>query len=358
MFEPRRIAIWNTAFLGDAVLTLPLVRLVHVLFPRAEIDFYVRAGLESLFVAQPELHRVYGVDKKHTTLRTFVRQGHVLRVRKYDLWLGGHTSFRSTLMAFLSRAAVRIGYCNGASRLGYTACVERRFGELDEIERVLQLLHPLRNDVGARWPMDLDLDTWVGNADWHWPKLVLPQDVLHRAADLMPMGEPVLGVHPGSVWATKRWPMASFAELMRKAAEHGMRVCVFGGTDEVDLARSAVRLAGLEGASCLSDFSGQLSLTELAAVLQRLSVYVGNDSGPLHLAWSQHVPLVALFGPTVRELGFFPRGDKAVVLEVPQSVLPCRPCGLHGAKTCPQTHHRCMHDLSPKQVWQQVQRFV
>ncbi|HKI81718.1 MAG TPA: glycosyltransferase family 9 protein, partial [Pseudodesulfovibrio sp.] len=91
------------------------------------------------------------------------------------------------------------------------------------------------------------------------------------------------------------------------------------------------------------------SLPELAAYLGRLDAYLTNDSGPMHLAWTQEVPLVALFGPTVKALGFFPRGDNATVLE--NDGLDCRPCGLHGPKKCPEGHFKCMRDLTPDRVW-------
>ena len=90
---------------------------------------------------------------------------------------------------------------------------------------------------------------------------------------------------------------------------------------------------------------------ELAAYLRMLNCYVSNDSGPMHLAWAQHTPVTALFGPTVRELGFFPRGDSAKVFEVS---LECRPCGLHGPHHCPKKHHRCMVDIDVEAVWRDV----
>ena len=90
---------------------------------------------------------------------------------------------------------------------------------------------------------------------------------------------------------------------------------------------------------------------ELAACLRFLDVYVSNDSGPMHLAWIQDVPLVALFGPTTRALGFFPRGPASRVLELD---LPCRPCGLHGGKRCPLGTHACLRDLAPETVWRAV----
>ena len=99
--------------------------------------------------------------------------------------------------------------------------------------------------------------------------------------------------------------------------------------------------------------AGKLSLCELGAYLARLNAYVSNDSGPMHMAWAQHTPITAIFGPTVRQLGFYPRGEASTVLE---TAIDCRPCGLHGAKVCPKKHHRCMSEVTPDMVWNDVKQ--
>ena len=86
----------------------------------------------------------------------------------------------------------------------------------------------------------------------------------------------------------------------------------------------------------------------LRATLGRLDAYITGDSGPMHLSWAQGTPTLAVFGPTVKNLGFFPRGEHSRVLE---TALPCRPCGLHGPKACPEGHHRCMTDITPETAW-------
>ena len=73
----------------------------------------------------------------------------------------------------------------------------------------------------------------------------------------------------------------------------------------------------------------------------------------MHLAWAQRVPVTALFGPTVRELGFAPRGEMSSVMEAD---VPCRPCGLHGHKACPKGHFDCMKNIDPEAVWRDVER--
>lgn len=354
MKTPRTIAVWNTAFLGDAVLTLPLLSVLKSAFPDASLDFYVRSGLESLFVAQPELRHTYGINKKNRTPLALWQEGALLHQRKYDLWINAHPSFRSALMELLSGAPWRIGYSGMQRNFAHTNSVYRRFTQLDEIERLLQLIRPVRGQFPTVFSPEFDPDAPEGPE--HWPHLVLPADVEHRAEAFFAAlsGAPRLGLHPGSVWATKRWTTAGFAFVARKAADSGAHVFIFAGPGEERMAADVIEEAGLRGHPLLHDLSCSLSLTELAAWLKRLDVYVSNDSGPLHLAWCQHTPVTALFGPTVRELGFFPRGTSARVFEVDRAILPCRPCGLHGAKSCPQGHHRCMKALDAKTVWDDV----
>ncbi len=342
----KRICVWNPAFLGDAVLTLPLLQSLKRAWPEAELDFWVRQGIEPLFADQPELHRVLPVAKRGRKRGVFglLELARAIRRERYDLLVCAHTSPRSAMVALRSGAALRVGY-NGAplSRLAFHTSVSRKFEELEEIERLLRLLEPLGIAPAT-----------------HWPELVLPLEARETAGRII--GErigskaaaPVLGLHPGSVWPTKRWPVEHFGEVAARAAASGAWVLLFAGPSEKPLARQvlehALRLAP-EAAQRIHDLSGALNLPELAAAFTWLDCYLCNDSGPMHLAWAQRVPVVALFGPTTRELGFYPRGERSTVLE---RALPCRPCGKHGGRSCREGTHACMRDIAPAQVWQVV----
>lgn len=357
----KRIGIWNTAFLGDAVLTLPLIQVVAAAFPGAAIDFHVRRGVGSLFAAQPRI-TVHEYDKRGSERggRAFFRYGRRLAERRYDLWLNAHPGPRSALLALLSGATVRIGYDTGPlSRLCSTSTVSRRFTELDEIERLLELVRPVL-------PPDFSFTETFGDfctserpgqgglppLPAPWPELVLPESSRQKAASFRNSHPgPLLGIHPGSIWGTKRWPPAAFAETARRAVQQGAQVLLFTGPDERELAAEVVRLSGLEGHRRLHVFPGTLSLPDLAALIACLDCYLANDSGLTHVAWILRTPLTALFGPTVRELGFFPRGNSSRVLE---TQLDCRPCGRHGHRFCPRGHHNCMKRISPDEVWADV----
>ncbi len=335
----RKIGVWQTAFLGDAVLTLPLIAALKTAWPGADIHFFVRAGLEPLFAAQPELSAVHGFAKRGSdrSLAAAARLGLSLRGQGFDLWISPHTSLRSAFIAALSGAPVRLGYDRPwLSALAYTHTVSRDFDRLEEIERLMRLLLPLG--------LPLDLDPVLPT-----PRLVLPGPDL-EAARAWRAGRPgpLLGLHPGSTWPTKQWPLQFFADIIARASASGVATAVFGGPGpETDLAARIIAQAK-PGPGPILNLAGTLSLPGLAAHLGLVDAYLTNDSGPMHLAWAQDTPVVALFGPTVRALGFYPRGPGSTVLELD---LPCRPCGLHGHAACPEGHHACMLTLTPDLVW-------
>ena len=340
----HRIAVWNTAFLGDAVLTLPLLQSLRLRYPDAVIDYYVRGGLASLFEAHPAISNVYPYDKRLLDKGplSMIRLGRIIAERKYSLWLSPHTSLRSACLAIASGAAERIGYSEPAfNRIVYTRTVNRRFGEMHEIDRILRLLEPLGPGPVSRWP-----------------EIALPEKAHETAikafASFGP--GPVMGMHPGSIWATKRWPAEYFATLGAMALDQGVQVLLFAGRGEEEaLARNIVdgiyAIRGNKAEPNLHDMSAKISLVELAAFISRLDCYVSNDSGPMHMAWCLFTPVVTIFGPTAHEYGFVPLGKKDVVIETDES---CRPCGRHGHTRCPEGHHRCMLRIPPEDVWTAV----
>jgi heptosyltransferase-2 len=155
--------------------------------------------------------------------------------------------------------------------------------------------------------------------------------------------EPLAGLCPGSVWATKRWPTAGYAEVGRRLVGQGFRVVLLGGPGDVEVCSTVA--AGI-GAGVV-DAAGRTALKALAAWMDRLAVVVTNDSAPLHVAAARGTPTVAIFGATTSALGFGPFHAASRLLEVE---LPCRPCGRHGGRRCPEGHFRCMTEVTPEQV--------
>lgn len=335
----KTVLIWNPAFLGDAVLTLPLIQTIARAFPGADLHYVVRKGVGGVFKGQPEIKRIWEFDKRgeHRGLFGALGFGRELAHLKPDAIVSAHRSFRSGLAIRAAGAKKRVGYRQAAlAPLFYTDLVDRRFDELDEIERLLLLAEPLgiKDKVTA-------------------PGYTPPRVARETAREFFEnrVERPVLGVHPGSTWPTKKWPARFFGEIIGRAARKGYSVLVFAGPTETSDAAAAVTAAGELPPGRVHDLSGRLTLEELAAYLGFLDCYLTNDSGPMHLAWLQGTPVDAVFGPTVKGLGFFPRGEKANVHE---TALACRPCSLHGPKACPEGHHDCMEKISPDTVWESV----
>jgi heptosyltransferase-2 len=168
-------------------------------------------------------------------------------------------------------------------------------------------------------------------------------------------GERCVVLAPGARHWSKRWPGDRFAEV--GAALAASRVLIVGGKDDdalcADVASRILRQA--PGAQVL-DLAGRLSLTGCALVMDRASVVITNDTALMHIAAARKRPVVAIFGPTVREFGFFPVGTTNVVLE--RDGLTCRPCTHIGGPTCPAGHFRCMLETEPSAVVAHARAFM
>jgi heptosyltransferase-2 len=317
-----RCLVIQTAFLGDVVLTTPLLSVLAGRF--GPVDVVTTPAAASLLENHPAVAEVVRYDKKGSAggWRGLRRMGSLLRARGYQRVYLPHRSLRSAALAVWSGARERIGFSGSPAAITYTRRVPRpRSGH--EVERLLSLAGPVDGEAP---PVTLGLT---------------PAD--HQAAEAW-LGARGVGprftvIAPGSVWATKRWPY--YAELASRL--DGLTVIV-GGREDVALAQAIVAASGGKAVSA----AGALSLRQSAALIQRANCLVTNDSAPLHLGTAVGTPIVALFGPTVPEFGFGPRRPGDVVLG--HAELSCRPCSRHGPPTCPLGHHRCLKELSVESV--------
>ena len=150
----------------------------------------------------------------------------------------------------------------------------------------------------------------------------------------------VVGVNPGSVWPTKRWSTAGFAELILMLKKKlDCQILLFGGSEDA----AVVEDVQARCQTAAVNLVGQITLRELAAAISRCAVFVTNDSGPMHVAVARRVPTVAIFCATTPELGFFPYMAEAIVVG---RELSCRPCASHGGRRCPLGHANCIHPVS------------
>ena len=313
------VVVIQTAFLGDVILTTPL--LAALARQHGPVDLVTTPAAATLVERHPAVREVIPYDKrgKDRGPAGFFRLARILKQRRYERAYLPHRSWRSGALAWFAGIRERIGFTDGSSLL-YTASVERpRAGH--EVERLLALAGP-----GEEPPVSIGLD---------------PEDGLKT--DRWLAGNGITGdfiaFAPGSIWGTKRWPY--YGEL---AARLNSPVVVVGGKEDRPLGDGIVAASGGRARNA----AGELSLRESAALIAKARILVTNDSAPLHMATAAGTPVVAVFGPTLPSFGFGPRGRRDRIVE--HDHLACRPCSAHGPEVCPLGHHRCMRELGAEQV--------
>jgi heptosyltransferase II len=321
-FRRSATLVIQTAFLGDVVLTTPLLAALAESF--GPVDAVVTPDAAPLLEGHPAVREVIRYDKKDRDagLAGLLRLGAELRRRRYARAYLPHRSWRSAGLALLARVPERTGFADSPAAITYSTRVTRvRTGH--EVERLLALAG--RRTLAAP-PVSLALAAEDEAAADRW-----------LAERGIPPG--FTAIAPGSIWGTKRWP---YYPALAAALESPL--VVVGGSDDASLAQAVVAAAPGRAWSA----AGALSLRVSAALIGRARVLVTNDSAPLHLATAVGTPLVAIFGPTVPEQGFGPRGSRSLALG--HAGLPCRPCSSHGPQVCPLGHHRCMRELPVETV--------
>jgi heptosyltransferase II len=304
------------------VLTTPLLSVLAERY--GPVDVVTTPAAAPLLEGHPAVAEVVRYDKRGADAGPggLWRLGLLLRRRNYTRAILPHRSFRTSVLALLAGAAERTGFADAAGSVTYTSRIARpRDGH--ETDRLLALAGVASEQL-ERPSLGLTAADRAAADEW-----------LHERG--IPPG--FVAVAPGSIWGTKRWPY--YAEL---AAALGSPIVVVGGRDDAALGIEVTTAAGDRAWNA----AGDLGLRTSAALLERASVLVTNDSAPLHLAAAVGTPVVAVFGPTVPEFGFGPRGPRDAVVQ--QSGLACRPCSSHGPRVCPLGHHRCMIELSVERV--------
>ena len=330
------ILVIQTAFVGDLVLSTPLIEAARTRLGAGRVGAVVRPETANLLRNNPHVDDIVIYDKKGLQKGPLelLRLARGLRGASFDAALIPHRSFRSALLAYLAGVPVRVGFDRSAGRMLLTDRV--RYRAVHEVERNLSLL--------ASWEVDTDGIHPALYPDDHDRKRV---DSLMREAGVAPT-EPICGVSPGSVWATKRWLPGRFAELIHRLAEtYGYRAVLFGSAEDRPLCAEIAAESGVDPLNT----AGQLTLLQSAALAARCAAVVSNDTGMGHVAAAMNTPVVAVFGPTVPAFGFVPYGHGHRVVETP---LDCRPCSSHGGDRCPIGTHDCMRGIIAEQVVESV----
>jgi heptosyltransferase-2 len=321
----------QTSFLGDVILTTPLIA---ELARRGPVDVLVTPEGAAVLANNPNIRNVIRYDKRGTygaTLTLWQTIQDLRSRRPYDAAYLAQGSFRSGLLAMMTGAKERIGFASSTGRVLYTTQLPYR---------------PDRHHAERLWSLSMSECADPPTRDQIRPRLY-PSDEERRDIDLLlrrggGSDEPFVALAPGSAWGTKRWPY--YVELARKLGDD-FRVAIIGSKADTRIADEIT--AALPERSVINAV-GALSLLASAELIGRAQAIVTNDSAPQHLASAMGTPTLTIFGPTVPEFGFGPLAERHAVAGL--DGLSCRPCDRHGPQRCPLGHWRCMRELGPEYI--------
>jgi heptosyltransferase-2 len=331
----------QTSFLGDVVLTTPLVAALRAALRPARLSVVVRPDAAPLLAHHPCIDEVVVDDKRGADrgLGGALRVARRLRARRIDVAVSPHRSLRTALVLAAAGIGLRVGFRESRGASLYHVRVPRDRSRHD-VERNLALL----SAFGI-----------LPDAHLQPPYLAPGAAADDEAARLLRKlglddGRALYAICPGSVWHTKRWSAEGFGSVARSlGASPGAAVLLLGGSADVAVGQRVERHAN--GAAV--NLVGKTDLATFVALAGRMRAVIANDSAPMHIAAARGVPVVAIFCATTPAQGYMPY---AAAAEVVGADLECRPCARHGGRSCPRGTEDCRRLVTPQQVLAAVHR--
>ena len=329
--------VWiQTGFIGDIVLTTAAISTLKKVAPGIRQHMITTGVGDALLAGHPDLASIHVFAKRDGWIAPVLKTRKSIRslTPKSTVILQPHKSARSTFLSLsLGYPLITFDETMGST---LAAATTPRVATLHETDRVALLLECLglpresilghRTSLANHAPLTGDLQL---SPDKKW-----------------------IAIAPGSVWATKRWPVERYASLATRILDHSdLGIVLLGSKDEAracEFIENACVRERPGSESRIRNLAGKTTLRQLSAIFPRLSKLICNDSSPVHFASAFNIPTVAIFGATTAAMGFGPLADGSEVIE---EDLPCRPCSDHGPSKCPLEHFRCMRQITVDRVF-------
>jgi lipopolysaccharide heptosyltransferase I len=333
--KAARICIVKPSALGDVVQTLPILPVLRERFPSARISWVINSEFAELLDGHPDLDDVIRFQRSGP-LRHWMSLLRELRSREFDLVFDLQGLLRSAVMTAATRAPMRIGLetAREGAHLSCHDAIPDSGRLVPAHERYWRVAEAIGMGERRR-----ETRIAIGEVNRSWARQRLES-----------LPEPVLAVHLGGNWRTKRWPVEKFAVVAAKAARmYGCSIVLIGsGNEAFAAAQFEHLLRRVQSDAPVLNLAGKTNLKQLAAVLERADVLLSNDSGPMHLAAGLGTPVVSIFTCTSPLLSG-PAGDQHEFVTTRLS------CAASYRKRCPyrgKKHMACFEEISTDRVWQ------
>lgn len=343
--EELRILVLRYSSLGDVALTLPALDELASHYPKARIFYATKPAYAPVVKYHPALERVLTLEGSGT----FAFWDHLSEIKKLQphVVLDLHDSLRTRLLkTFFRKVPKWVTYDRESRQRRLIVAHKSKTPSTHTVEKYVKALRGL--GIQAAGPLPLIIPV---------PKSTT--SFVKNFCELkgLKTSESVVALAPGSKWFTKQWPPRYWSGLADRLTEgYGAVIWWFGSPEErseIEAIQSRMTVATSKRGLNLA---GEGDLLQTIQLLGHCDLFVGNDSGLTHIAVGRGCRVVAIFGSTTPSLGFAPWGPHNTIVE--NASLPCRPCHVHGRRTCPLGHFKCMEDLTVDLVEGAVARAI
>ncbi len=340
MESVHRVLFVRLSSIGDIVLLSPLIRLFHDQNPKVKIDFLTRSDFQDLVEHNPFINHIILLPKS-PSLSEVYKVALEIRRRDYSIFFDFQKHWRSYLISFVA----------GANKIyRYKKYTIRRFF-------LTYFKYNLYNNIPETIPERYFIAFQKLPMNWQSlaSEIYVPDSIKEKMKSKVPFdGEKLrIAIAPGAGRNTKMWPRDNYFQLITKLQNYKKtKIILVGGKTDIDVCEN-INKYNYKNAINLC---GETTLLETSAVLQSCDLVISNDTGVLHIAVAMKCRVIAIFGPTVKEFGFFPSLGKNKIIE--HSDLNCRPCSYHGSNRCPKRHFRCMKEIESSRVFDAVKQLL
>jgi heptosyltransferase-2 len=335
-----RILVIQTAFIGDVVLATAMLENLHAAYPDAKLDILVRQGANELFTNHPYMSQVHVWDKKKNKYQHLFQIIKTIRGIEYDVVINAQRYLATGIITVLSGAKKTIGFDKNPLSFLFSKVVKHQFGG------AAQAVSTAPN-INAKPPHETSRNHTLLASLTTAPvaKPALYPSEANFAAVQKYQSAPYICMSPGSVWETKKMPAKNWIDLIN-AIPTNYSIYLMGAPNETALCKEILSAAARGN---VFNIAGQLNWLEAAALIKGAHLNYVNDSAPMHLASATDAPVTAIYCSTIPAFGYGPLSTVQFIVESTE-YLPCKPCGIHGKKTCPLGHFNCGHTITTAQL--------
>jgi len=340
MSNSKKILLIRLSSIGDILLTTPFIRQTRKAYPDSQIDFVIKKEYSDLLKNNPNINNLLEFDTTRG-MQGLKNLKKLLRDENYDYVFDLHNNIRSNYLHLGLQSKYK--YRIKKNKFVQFLYVKYKINRYPEIIPIAERYINVGKRAGIR-DDDKGLEIFFDKNSEKSVNMILEQNEIKQ-------NDAFYAIAPGAGFYTKRWPIDNFKIFVKNILEnHNSKIVVLG--NNADKHQGEV-LAEYDN---VIDLTGQLALLQSAILLSKSKVLVSNDTGLMHMATSVKVPVLGIFGSTVKEFGFFPYRSKSRVVEIRD--LKCRPCSHIGRNNCPKEHFKCMKEISPEMVVENFEKLL